>query len=196
MGRKKLDFYDPCSFGFHTSSLKSDLKKKKFPVLADFHRAKAGSSWGSTSWGRKVSHPAVDVAICNAHLVSSMWHHLVLPWLHHCWCREWEGDCSQTTIPEESCQHSQNVFMSVNSINFNESLARIVWAKGWGSKRSWQSDESEVGFILAFLLPHTWKIQQCNYSYTVLWTSLVLCAENPKSGLSSGRCPCGGIKHS
>lgn len=36
------------------------------------------------------------------------------------------GDCSQTTTPDESCQHSQNVFMSIISANCNESLTRTV----------------------------------------------------------------------
>lgn len=77
-------------------------------------------SQGSTSWGRKISYPLVDVIICNAYYVFSVWHHLVLPWLPHCWCVEWEENCSQTTIPKESCQHSQNKFMSLNRTNFNE----------------------------------------------------------------------------
>lgn len=120
-----------------------------------------------------------------------MWHHLVLPWLHHYWCRKWEGDCSQTTIPEESCQHSQNVFMSINSSNFNESLARIVWVKGWGFKRAWQSDESEVGSVWPFCF-HKHE----RYSSAIIPTQsfglVRFCVpKTPKSGLSSGRCPCG-----
>lgn len=145
----KIRFLNYFLIAFDLSSLKLTQRKKDLSQLADFHRTKAGSSWGSASWGRNSPHPTVDV-ICNAHSVSSMWHCLVLPWLHHFWCREWDGDCSQTTIPDESCQHSQNVFMSIISANCNESLTRIVWAKGRGFKRSWQSDESEVSFIWPF----------------------------------------------
>lgn len=108
-----------------------------------------------------------------------MWHHLVLPWLHHCWCVEWEEDCSQTTIPEESCQHSQNMFMSINRTNFNE----VNSSQNCVSKRVRLWEILAARWIsswlhLAFLLPQTWKIWQCNCSHTVLWTSCILCPKN------------------
>lgn len=44
-------------------------------------------------------------------------------------------------------------------------ILAVRWIRSW--------------FHPAFLLPQTWKIRRCNYSHTILWTSCILCPENP-----------------
>lgn len=184
---------------FSSELIKSYRKKtKEFSQLANFHRPKPGISQGSTSWGRKVSHPLVVVIICNAHYVSSMWHHLcpilIASLLVHGMGRKlFTNHPSRRKLSAFSKIH---LWALIGLTSLKLILARIVWVKGWGAERFWQSDESEVGFTWPFCF-HKHERYGSLIIPTLSFGLVAFCVlKTLTSGLSSDRCPCGEIKHS